>query len=89
MVPPVPHAGIWFASASEATIPVIVTGMLLFVVAGDIANVAVATTPFEIGVRFTPNTRHVVDPLPEQLTVFPAAVAVGPAVTVTLVTSAG
>jgi hypothetical protein len=88
IAPPVPDEGIEFAVAPVATMLVTPIGMLALVDPAEIVNVAVASVPVGI-VDVPPNRMHIVDPAPEQSTLFPAAVAAGLATTVTLVTSEG
>ena len=61
IVPPVPDAGTESPRASEATVPLFVTGTLVLVLPAEIVKVAVATDPFAITVVFSPKTMHVVE----------------------------
>jgi hypothetical protein len=90
ITPPVPEAGIAPPRASDATIPLNVTGRLVLVLPVEIVSVAVATTPLAIAVVLIPKTRHVVEPPDaEQERLFPAAVMAELAVMLTFVTSTG
>ena len=84
IVPVPPLAGIEMPAAVEATAPVIWMGMDVVDGLDAIWKVAVATVPSAIVVELKPRIRQL---FPEQLTLFAALVADGPATTVTLVIS--
>ena len=89
MVPPALGVGIELPTASDATIPLMLTGTLELAAPAEIVKVAEAIDPFGIVVVLTPKSRHVVDPLElEHDKLFDAAVTAGDATTVTPVTSA-
>ena len=89
MVPPELEVGIELPTASDATVPLIVTGTLELRVPAEIVKVAEAIDPFGMVVVLSPKSRHVVDPLaPEHDKLFPTAVTAPSATTVTPVTSA-
>lgn len=86
MVPGKPEAGIESAARVAATTPMICTGIVSNDGFCEICNVTVATIPSEIGIVFTPYTKHV---LPLQAIVLPALVAAIPTANVTPVISVG
>jgi hypothetical protein len=89
MVPPELDVGIELPRASDATVPLMLTGTLELRVPTEIVRVAEAIDPFGMVVVLSPKSRHVVDPLElEHDRPFPAAVTAGSATTVTPVMSA-
>jgi len=86
MVPGRPEAEIESAARVAATTPMICTGIVSSDGFCEICNVTVATIPFDIGVEFTPYTKHV---LPLQAIVLAAFVAAIPTANVAPVISDG
>jgi hypothetical protein len=89
MVPPEPDVGIELPAASDATVPLMLTGTLKLAVPAEIVKVAEAIDPFGIVVVLIPKSIQVVEPLElvhDRL--FPAPAIAGSATTVTPVTSA-
>ena len=79
IVPPLPDTAIELPSASAPIVLLMGTETAPLLLAATVA-VTTATTPLPIVFPFTPDARHVTDPLVElQFSVLPAAVSAGPA----------
>jgi hypothetical protein len=90
MLPPTPDAGIELDDAPTAATAVTASGVGAATAPGAILNVAVARMPSLITLLFAPYTMHIVLPLLfAHATILPAAVALAPAVTLTLAMSEG
>jgi hypothetical protein len=88
IVPPLPDEEIELPFASDVTTPVIGITADGSGAPEAVSKVAMATMPSPMTLLFTPNAIHIAPPpLLEQDTVLPPAVAMGPAVTFTPVTS--